>query len=164
MPRAPAPVVRLATPADIPALCELLAVLFSQEAEFVPDRAAQARGLAHVVAQPAVGEVLVACEAAATTDRADGALLGMVGLLYTVSTALGARVALLEDMVVAPSARGAGVGTALLARAVEQARAQGCARITLLTDGGNLHAQRFYVRQGFVGSAMVPMRLALATR
>ena len=85
-----------------------------------------------------------------------------MSLLYTVSTALGARVALLEDMVVAPDARGAGVGSALLAHAISFARKQGCRRITLLTDGANDAAQRFYARQGFGPSSMVPMRLALA--
>jgi hypothetical protein len=34
-------------------------------------------------------------------------------------------------------------------------------RLTLLTDGGNLDAQRFYARFGFVRSGMLPMRLVL---
>jgi ribosomal protein S18 acetylase RimI-like enzyme len=85
----------------------------------------------------------------------------MVNLLYTVSTALGARVALLEDMVVAPQARGRGLGSALLTHAIAHARSQGCRRITLLTDGVNDSAQRFYARHGFTGSGMVPMRMSL---
>lgn len=139
-----------ATLADIPALCGLLSALFAQEAEFTPDIAAQARGLAMIVGDPRVGTVLVA--------RRDGEVVGMVNLLFTVSTALGERVVLLEDMVVAPSVRGAGVGSALLTAAIDFARAQRCPRITLLTDRVNADAQRFYARHGFTASDMLPMR------
>lgn len=142
-----------ATPADIPALCELLATLFSQEAEFHPDAAAQARGLAAIVGSAETGLILVA--------RVDGRIAGMVNLLFTVSTALGERVALLEDMVVAPEQRGGGLGETLLREAIAQARARGCRRITLLTDEVNAAAQRFYARQGFTASPMRPMRLML---
>lgn len=85
----------------------------------------------------------------------------MVNLLYTISTALGERVAILEDMVVSPSARSLGLGSALLEHAIDHARRQGCRRITLLTDAHNLDAQRFYARHGFARSSMLPMRLAL---
>lgn len=139
--------------ADIPALRELLAALFAQEAEFTPNAGAQARGLARIIGDPAVGTILVA--------RDGDAILGMVNLLFTVSTALGERVALLEDMVVAPAARGRGIGSELLRAAIEHARAQGCRRITLLTDGTNEAAQRFYARHGFAASGMMAMRLAL---
>jgi GNAT superfamily N-acetyltransferase len=145
--------VERAAAADIPALAELLATLFAQEAEFTPDAAAHRRGLANIVGQPEIGTILVA--------REHGAVVGMVNLLFTMSTALGARVALLEDMVVAPAARGRGIGGALLAQAIAHARAQGCKRITLLTDGVNEAAQRFYARHGFTASGMLPMRLAL---
>jgi len=145
--------IRPATPADLPALCALLDQLFAQEAEFTPDRAAQMRGLAAIVDDPQVGEILVAVE--------DGRVRAMVNLLYTVSTALGARVALLEDMVVDAGARGAGLGSTLLEAAIAHAERRGCRRITLLTDGDNLAAQRFYRRHGFQGSSMLPMRRAL---
>jgi len=85
----------------------------------------------------------------------------MVSLLFLPSTALGGRVALLEDMVVQPDARGGGAGSRLLAAATEFARSAGCLRITLLTDAHNAAAQRFYGRHGFARSAMIPMRLLL---
>lgn len=146
--------IEKATSDDIPALNKLLSVLFSQEAEFIPNPAAQSRGLARIVNHPETGALLLAREGAE--------VLGMVSLLFTVSTALGERVALLEDMVVFPPGRGAGIGTQLLARAVAFARAQSCMRITLLTDRSNEAAQRFYGKQGFVVSSMIPMRLSLA--
>lgn len=142
-----------ATPADIPALCGLLSALFSQEVEFVPDTARQARGLSMIIDDPRVGSVLVA--------RRDGQVTGMVTLLFTVSTALGERVVLFEDLVVSPDARGAGIGSALVQAAMDFARKNGCPRITLLTDGINVDAQRFYARHGFVASDMRPMRLML---
>lgn len=146
--------VETATAADIPALSDLLSVLFSQEAEFTPIPEAQQRGLARIIGDPEVGTVLVA--------RQGDQIVGMVNLLFTISTALGERVALLEDMVVFPAGRGIGVGTRLLSNAISYSRAQGCKRITLLTDRSNEPAQRFYAKQGFVASSMVPMRLSLA--
>jgi hypothetical protein len=52
--------ISLATASDIPALCELLSLLFSQEADFQPDEEAQRRGLAHILNNPDVGLILVA--------------------------------------------------------------------------------------------------------
>lgn len=146
-------VIDKASPDDIPALCELLSVLFEQEQEFVPDADAQRAGLSAILDDPKTGIILVA--------REGQRVLAMVNLLFTVSTALGGRVALLEDMVVAPAVRGAGVGSALLRRAVVLAHDAGCRRITLLTDADNMRAQRFYQQHGFVPSAMLPMRLLL---
>lgn len=143
-------VVDTATLADIPRLCELLAHLFEQEHEFRPDPERQTAGLRRIIDDDSVGRILVL--------RDGGEPIGMVNLLYTVSTALGGRVALLEDMVIDPVRRGAGEGRRLLEAAVERAKRDGCLRVTLLTDGDNEGAQRFYRRGGFEGSEMVPMR------
>ncbi|PNU18959.1 GNAT family N-acetyltransferase [Geothermobacter hydrogeniphilus] len=145
--------IQTATRDDIPSLCRLLDHLFAQEAEFRPDRAAQQRGLEMIISDPALGSILVA--------RREGEVIGMVNLLYTVSTALGQKVALLEDMVVLPGQRDGGTGSRLLRAALDHAAAQGCARITLLTDADNEAAQRFYRRHGFSLSPMVPLRLPL---
>ena len=146
-------IITPATPNDIPVLCELLTVLFTQEAEFQPDNVAQTRGLGRIIEQPEMGCILVA----KTQDQ----VLGMVNLLYTISTALGQKVALLEDMVVAESFRGQGIGSQLLTGAIAYAKSQGCKRITLLTDQKNQSAQRFYTQHGSSLSPMVPLRLNL---
>ena len=149
-------IVTVAELTDIPELTELLAVLFAQEIEFEPnDDDDQARGLRQIISNSRVGHILVA--------RKQGKAVAMVNLLYTVSTALGGKVCLLEDMVVRPEIRGQGVGQALLSAAIEHARLSGCLRVTLLTDVENLPAQQFYQRAGFVLSSMVPMRLSLKT-
>jgi GNAT superfamily N-acetyltransferase len=139
--------------ADVPELCHLLNDLFSLESEFKPDYAAQSRGLSKIIANPDIGQILLA--------RRQENIIGMVNLLFTVSTALGERVAWLEDMVVTQLERNSGVGSRLLQSAIDFAQQQGCRRITLLTDQTNLVAQRFYARQGFVVSDMLPMRLVL---
>ncbi len=142
-----------ATISDIPALCELLALLFSQEADFQPDYEAQRRGLLQILENPDVGLILVA--------RQKNQIVGMVNLLFTISTALGEKVALLEDLVVLPNQRGKGIGSKLLKEAIETAKLHDCHRITLLTDSVNESAQQFYQKHGFSFSAMIPMRMLL---
>lgn len=145
--------ITLANSDDIPALCSLLQTLFSQEIEFKPDQELQVRGLTDIVNNPKVGCVVVA--------RENGRVVGMVNLLFTVSTALGGRVALLEDMVVMPEKRGKGVGSKLLQYSIESAAEMDCLRITLLTDADNEGAHRFYQRHGFDQSSMVAFRKSL---
>jgi GNAT superfamily N-acetyltransferase len=145
--------IATATLLDVPALSGLLSELFSQETEFTSNPDAQSRGLSLIITNPELGTVLVA--------KDDSAILGMVNILFTVSTALGGRVAILEDMIVSAHARRAGIGGRLLEQAINVARAAGCKRITLLTDQANESAQRFYGRYGFLLSPMIPLRLAL---
>jgi GNAT superfamily N-acetyltransferase len=138
---------------DIPGLCALLDGLFAQEADFTPDAERQARGLRLILDNPAAGRVFCAAQA--------GAIIGMVTILFTVSTAEGSRAAWLEDIVVHPDWRERKIGSLLLERAVAEARTAGCTRLTLLTDDANHQAMRFYSRAGFVRSAMAPFRLSL---
>jgi ribosomal protein S18 acetylase RimI-like enzyme len=143
--------IEMASADDIPQLSKLLAVLFAQEEEFEPDAAKQAAGLRQIIEYPEVGQILLL--------RDGEEVAGMVSLLYTVSTARGGRVALLEDLVVCPERRGIGAGSILLKAAINHARAAGCSRITLLTDHTNEAAIRFYRRHGFTASGMLPLRL-----
>jgi N-acetylglutamate synthase-like GNAT family acetyltransferase len=47
-----------------------------------------------------------------------------------------------------------GVGTALMKRAIEAARAAGCCRVWLITTNDNLDAIRFYQKRGFTIAAV----------
>ncbi|MCB2427881.1 GNAT family N-acetyltransferase [Methylophaga pinxianii] len=145
--------IHTAVSSDIPQLCMLLDTLFSQEAEFKPDSELQALGLGAIIEGDGIGDILIAKQ----SDQ----IIGMVNLLYTVSTALGSRVAILEDMVIAPQQRGLGVGSLLLNYAIDFAKQKGCKRITLLTDNDNEAAHRFYEQHGFTESSMVTYRLFL---
>jgi GNAT superfamily N-acetyltransferase len=144
-------VIEPATVDDVPRLAELLAVLFSQEADFMPDRDKQERGLRLIIESPGTGQIFVA--------RKDGEVVGMVSLLFTVSTAEGGPVCWLEDMVVRPDCRRKGLGSRLLQHALDHAQLHGFTRITLLTDRTNEGAQRFYGRHGFCRSEMKVLRL-----
>ena len=146
----------VATAKELPQLVELLGHLFAQEAEFQPDASKQKRALEAILANPGAGKLFVAREAKR--------VVAMASLLYTISTAEGGKAALFEDLVVHPEERKRGIGESLLKHVVEQARAEGILRITLLTDMQNERAQAMYRRAGFVGSPMKPMRLKLKPR
>jgi ribosomal protein S18 acetylase RimI-like enzyme len=145
--------IRQATAADAAQLCKLLSLLFAQEADFKPGARRQSRGLRLILDQPEVG--LIYC---ATKGKS---VIGMVSILFTVSTAEGGSAAWLEDMVVHPDWRGKSIGGQLLHEAINRARATGCARITLLTDSTNISAIHFYEKAGFIRSGMIPLRLHL---
>jgi len=142
-----------ATPADLPVLSSLLSILFELEQDFAPDTIKQTAALEQIISFPDTGSILVL--------RHNGQPVGMVSLLYTVSTACGGKVALLEDMILHPDMRNDGGGSALLEAAIKHARQEGCRRITLLTDRANDGALRFYQRHLFTLSEMVPLRLML---
>ncbi len=138
---------------DIPQMADLLAILFSEEAEFTPDRERQMRGLQMIIQSPERGSIFIATE--------EGEVVGMTSLLFTISTAKGSQVCWLEDMIVHPDWRNQGIGGRLLQYAVNYARSQGMARITLLTDRSSEGSIRFYTRHGFQPSEMAPLRLHL---
>ncbi len=135
---------------DIPHLCNLLHTLFSQEVEFISDR---------VLQESALKEMIDTSNARILKAELHGEIVGMVTLQYMISTALGGKVAILEDMIVQQKARGLTIGQRLLEEAICLAKRDGSRRITLLTDSGNTRAQRFYERGGFGKSSMIPMRL-----
>ncbi|MFA5455800.1 MAG: GNAT family N-acetyltransferase [Sulfurimonas sp.] len=141
---------RVACAQDIKELCRLLNELFTQEAEFTPDEAVQERALAKIISDENVGEIFVALQ--------DGEIVAMVNILYTLSTALGAKAAILEDMIVDKRYRGQDIGSSLMDFALECIKTKGCMRVTLLSDGDNFKAHKFYKKHGFVKSTMIPFR------
>lgn len=136
---------------DLPELIELLNDLFTQDVEFVPDLKKQKSGLEAIINNPEIGEILVL--------KDDGQILGMVSLLYSISTALGGKVAILEDMIIHTDYRQIGLGKELLGEAIRFSKERNCLRLTLLTDFNNDVAINFYQHFGFKKSEMIPMRL-----
>jgi GNAT superfamily N-acetyltransferase len=147
------PHIEQATLEDLPQLADLLYDLFTQEADFIPNRSKQIRGLRLILEQPNRGRIFVL--------RLNGVIVGMINLLFTISTAEGGFVILLEDVVVHHDYRGQGHGDRLLAHAIAYARKKDFLRITLLTDRINENGQRFFQAHGFFVSKMIPMRLVL---
>jgi len=145
--------LRDATIDDIPELCGLLNYLFEQEEEFKPNTEIQSEGLRKIISNSDVGVIIIAIDS--------NKVIGMVNILYTVSTALGSRVAILEDMVVSPKARGKGMGSMLMKYSLDLAKQNGCKRITLLTDFDNDGVHRFYQQHGFIRSSMVAFRKSI---
>lgn len=138
---------------DIDALVSLLGSLFSQEVEFSADPSKQAAGLKFILDDSSIGQILVA--------RKEGIAIGMVNLLFTVSTALGQRVAILDDLIVSPSARGNGAGKQLMDAAISYCNERGFGRVSLQTDFDNHLAQRLYESRGFIRSSMLAYRKIL---
>jgi GNAT superfamily N-acetyltransferase len=139
-----------AEPADIPALAGLLAELFTLESDFRPDLAKQEQGLRLIVENPATGRIFVL--------RAGGRIVGMASALFTVSTAEGGPVVLLEDVIVAEGYRGRGLGRKLVGHVLDWARDNGFRRVTLLADRDNDLALRFYEGLGFGPSCIAVYR------
>src|ERR1051326_1313520 len=147
-------VIEPATEADLDELSEMLGGLFAQEGDFRPDKDKQLRGLRLIFEQPSRGRVFVL--------RRDGAIVGMINLLFTISTADGGFGMLLEDLVIHKQFQGKGYGSKLLQHAIDFARQKNFLRITLLTDRPENVAQAFFRQHGFVESSMIPMRLWIA--
>jgi GNAT superfamily N-acetyltransferase len=144
-----------ATMQDLPELTQLLMELFAQESDFRPNYNNQMRGLRLILEQPNRGRVFVLRSA----DR----IIGMINLLFTISTAEGGFVILLEDLIIHSDFRGQGMGSQLLNYAIEYAKQKDFLRITLLTDRVSEESLVFFEKHGFQRSDMVPMRLFLGS-
>jgi len=144
------PRIEPATIEDLPQMVELLVALFSVEEDFQPDRKKQEHGLRLILEQPSRGRIFVL--------RTDHQILGMINLLFTISTAEGGFVVVLEDLIIHPQHRRQGYGSRLLDHAVAYANKKDFKRITLLTDKISAESQAFFQEHGFKFSSMIPMR------
>jgi len=145
-----------ATLDDLPQLTELLFDLFTLEGDFKPDRSKHMRGLRLILEQPSRGRIFVL--------RQDGRILAMINLLFTISTAEGGFVLMMEDVIVHQDYRHHGFGDQLLEYCINFAREKNFLRITLLTDRVNESAQKFFRAHGFTDSHMIPLRMFLQPR
>lgn len=143
--------VEPATIDDLSELTELLFELFSQEADFIPNREKEMRGLRLLLEEPSRGRIFVL--------RSPARIIGMINLLITISTAEGGFVLVLEDLIIHRDYRHQGFGTRLLEYAIDFAKKKKFLRITLLTDKPNERLKQFFLKNGFVESDMIPMRM-----
>src|SRR6059058_3781387 len=148
-------VIEPATAEDLDELSDLLGELFSEESDFRPNKEKQLRGLRLIFEEPNRGRVFVL--------RRDRSIVGMINLLFTISTAEGGFVMLLEDLVIHKQYQGKGYGSRLLQHAIDFAKQKNFLRITLLNDRPEIKSQAFFRHHGFVESSMIPMRLWITT-
>jgi GNAT superfamily N-acetyltransferase len=146
---APLPVVlRRAMLADVTAIVDLIAAdqlgASRDGIRDATDRAAYDAAFAAIDADPA--QLLVVAEAA-------GRVVGTLQLTFIPGLARrGALRAQIEAVRVEDGLRGAGLGSAMLGWAIDEARRRGCALVQLTSDKSRGTAQRLYRRLGFVAS------------
>lgn len=133
-------IFRLATPSDVPALCELLEILFAIEADFEFDAPSARRGFELFFAHPDRAAIFVAEEA--------GEVIGMCSAQITISTARGGYSAWIEDVILKPEFRGCGLMPQLLGELEKWARERGALRLQNLCDLTNAPALAFYEKWG----------------
>jgi GNAT superfamily N-acetyltransferase len=151
------PIVRPARITDLPVLVDLLCQLFGIETDFEVRPARHARGLRMLLGAVRRGRAHVA------VAETRGEVVGMATVQIVVSTAEGARSGWIEDVVVREDLRGAGIGTSLMADIADWARANGLARLQLLTDRRNRLALAFYDRLAFQATHMICLRCSRKT-
>ena len=138
---------------DIAVLCELLWELFSQEVEFTPNKETQEKALKKIIEDKNIGDIFVAVK--------ENKVIAMVNVLYTISTALGEKVAILEDMVVSQNYKNQKIGSSLIEFTLDYLKKNSFKRVTLLTDSDNFNAHNFYKKHQFTKSDMIVFRKSL---
>ena len=142
--------LRSAVAADMESLLDLLAVLFSIEQDFAPDREKQRCGLERLLDTPDA-HVAVAEDA--------GQVVGMATLQVVISTVEGGPAGLIEDVVVSESHRGRGIGRALMEHLADWAVERGLTRLQLLADRDNGSALGFYRKLGWSMTRLIALRM-----
>lgn len=144
--------IREATGVDRRAVVALLTAQFEEHGIETPQAELEA-AVTGVEADPARGTFLLAVSPAGA--------IGLAYLSYCWTLEHGGRVAWLEELYVAPAHRGRGIGSALLERALDVARARACRAVDLEVARERIRAARLYDRRGFVALDRQRMSLSL---
>lgn len=135
--------IRPAAPADVPLILRFVHELAAFEREPDAVEATEEMLMRALFADRPVAEAVIA-----TTDREP---VGFALFFQNFSTWTGRPGIYLEDLYVTPSARGSGVGTALLRHLAGVALDRGCGRFEWSVLDWNEPAIRFYRAKGAVG-------------
>jgi GNAT superfamily N-acetyltransferase len=134
--------IRSAEPGDVEALLRLYEELSGPLDEVVPEPLPDPRQVLEEISADPRRTLLVAV--------LDGAVVGTVDVLIAPNLTHYARPwVLVENVVVASSARRLGVGRALMERALDIARAAGCYKVNLISGEQRTGAHDFYRSLGF---------------
>jgi GNAT superfamily N-acetyltransferase len=140
-------VLRRAVDIDVPAIMELMAAdQLGATRDSGTDLAPYQQAFADIDADPAQLLLVV-------TTAGDEAVVGTMQLTFIPGMARrGALRAQIEAVRVGAGYRSRGLGKAMFAWAIDEARRHGCALVQLTTDKTRTDAHRFYQRLGFVAS------------
>jgi len=155
--------LRRAAEPDVPAIVRLLAadqLGATRDGVNAPeDLAAYQRAFRAIDADPAhllvVGDAVLQTPECATAPQtqAQSHVVATMQLSFLPGLARrGALRAQIEAVRVRDDFRGSGLGSAMFAWAIDEARRRGCALVQLTTDKSRASAHRFYERLGFVAS------------
>jgi len=133
--------IRPAAERDIPALTPLMRG-YCEFYEANPPDSGLAEMARALIAAPDDQAILLVAE----DDEGDP--IGFAAVGWKWSSLRGARIAVLEDLFVAPKARGKGAADALIEACASRARANGAPVMTWLTAPDNHRAQAVYNRVG----------------
>ncbi|MDP3300416.1 MAG: GNAT family N-acetyltransferase [Sulfuricurvum sp.] len=137
--------IRLANSDDLSSMADLLKELFTIEDDFVIDRQKQIQALQLLLEQSNTTILLA---------HYHNRIVGMVSMQQLISTSMGERVGLIEDMIVQSDFRGQGIGSLLLSSLIIHSKQLGYKRLSLGVDLRNTLAKAFYTRFGFYTSNM----------
>jgi GNAT superfamily N-acetyltransferase len=137
-------VIRSATRDDLPRLIELLAQLSLDDPreDLGSPRPAEY--------DAALDEVLSDSRQTLLVAEAGGAVVGTICYIHVPNLShVGRPYAIVEDVVVDATERGKGYGEALMRRALELAREDGCYKLVFTSNKARTDAHHFYQRLGF---------------
>jgi GNAT superfamily N-acetyltransferase len=93
--------------------------------------------------------------------RMDGEFVGYACLYWHFSSTQAAETVLMNDLFVSESARGSGIGRALIEASADVARERGAAHLEWATAPSNVTAQRLYDSTGATRSEWIEYELGL---
>jgi len=93
--------------------------------------------------------------------RAGEEAIGFATIYWSWATTIASRIGVMNDLFVAPSARGSGAAEQLIRACVDECRRHGAAELTWQTAPDNERAQRLYDRVGATRSQWVDYSLSV---
>ena len=132
---------RLATPEDFPAILAMLCAFYAED-RIDYEAALVEPGLRALLAEPAHGAVLL-------LHGEEVAQAGYVSLGWCFSVEQGGRFVLLDELYLAPAARGRGWGRQALALARDWAIVEGASVMRLEVNHHNARARALYLSAGY---------------
>jgi GNAT superfamily N-acetyltransferase len=93
--------------------------------------------------------------------RTDGNAVGFATVYWSWATTIAARIGVMNDLYVAPEARGSGAADRLIDACADECRRHGAAELAWQTAQDNARAQRVYDRVGATRSEWVDYSLSV---